>query len=75
MREAASATEIERIDNEADYRPESFPSELEAINRWGLLPPEDFLELGIDVPVLAGDDLGGRDTRASRASGVARAAP
>lgn len=49
------ATEIERIDNEAEYRPETFPSELEAINRWGLLPPEDFLELGVDVPLAAAD--------------------
>lgn len=46
---AEYATEFERIDNDAAYRPESFPSELEAINRWGLMPPEDFLEVGVDV--------------------------
>lgn len=46
---AEYATEFERIDNEAAYEPESFPSELEAINRWGLMPPEGFLEVGVDV--------------------------
>jgi catechol 2,3-dioxygenase-like lactoylglutathione lyase family enzyme len=46
---AEYATEFERIDNESSYRPESFPSELEAINRWGLLPPNDFMELGTGV--------------------------
>jgi catechol 2,3-dioxygenase-like lactoylglutathione lyase family enzyme len=43
------SAEFERIDNESSYRPESFPSELEAINRWGVPPPDGFMDAGVDV--------------------------